>query len=493
MKAHGVRGLLWLRSREWLGESRDPTRLVVLGVLIAAWTALVVGGAFVAAHAGRIEPARDLLYVGSAAFPLWAVVPLLGGGGGEVVAAHRLAPYPVSARAVFGAAWLTALVDVPYLVIAPLVLGLAAALAGPAGVLAAAGFIAGASGLGQLMAWMSSIVLSGRKHTGVAALALTCVVVGMLGAAPVLIPTVVTAAHTLPGGWLDNAGLAARHGRWLVYAGWVAASAAPALLALAIGPWLTAQALDREARSGGAGARKWGTPGWAVRGSVLRALIVTNLRSAMRAVGAQVALAGVLAVPAITRLPGIDFAQVSLIAMGGVAGIAAATVLGVNAFAFDAGGAALLLSWPVRVRDVVVAKGVAVAVTLFAGQAVVTLVGAVVLRSQPYAVAIAVVLCGARTLALTGLSVIWSVRSPAPSDYDSLRARISSPRAILTFATAAAFATYAVSQTAHNLPGVGGALVVLLAALVFAGGTTAIACEDFRGAGLERVAAGVRG
>jgi hypothetical protein len=492
-RPQGVRALLWLRSREWLGESRDPVRLVFFAVLVVGWFALTIVGAIVAARLHRVEPVRDLLYVGAAAWPLWAVVPLLGGGGGEVVASHRLAPYPVSSRAVFGAAWLTALVDVPVLVVLPLVLGLATALAGPAGLVAALGFAAGASGCGQLAAWVSSIVLSGRKHTGVAALVLTCAVVGMLGAAPLLVSTAVRAAHTLPGGWLDNAAVAAHHGRWGVYAGWLGASASPALLAVLVGPWLAGRALDREARSGGAGARTWGTETWVVRGSVLRALTVTSIRSMMRAIGAQVALAGVLAVPAITRLPGLDFAQVSLLAMGGVAGIAAATVLGVNAFAFDAGGAALLLSWPVRPRDVVIAKAIAVGFALYVGQVAVTCVGAFALHSTSQQILRALVLALARSAALTGLSVVWSVRAPQPSDYDSLRARISSPRSILTFVTAASFVTYGVSQGAHDLPGARGEIVLLLAGAWVAAAGILAATQDFRAAGLERVAAGVRG
>ena len=492
-RPQGVRALIWLKSREWLGESRDSSRLWLLGLLLLGWFALIIGGCVRLADAGDLTPRRDLLFVAAAAWPLWAVIPLLGGGGGEVVAAHRLAPYPVSPRAVFGGAWLTGLLDVPYLIVLPLVLGLSVAYAGAPGLLVALAFAGGASAIGQLLAWVSFLALSGRRRSGVTALLLTASVVLLLGAIPTLLPQAVDFAEVLPGGWLRDADQALLEGDYGLAARLLVALVAPIGLALVVGPHLTAAALDREARSGGVGARSWGTATWVVRGSVVRALVVANLRSISRAVGAQVALAGVLAVPTITRLPGVEVATVSLIAMGGVAGIAAATVLGVNAFAFDAGGAATLLTWPVRVRDVVIAKAVAVGTCLFAGQVAVTAIGAVVSNASTTSIVRAVALCAARTLLLTALALLWSVRLPSPSDYDSLRARISSPGAILTFALAAAFATYAVSQTAHNLRGAAGtSLVVLMAAGASYVGLR-LATEDLSAGGRERVATAVHG
>ncbi len=490
----GVRALLWLKSREWLSESRDPSRLILLGLLLLAWFALIVVGTVQAVHTGRLENApRDLLFIAAAAWPLWAVIPLLGGGGGEVTAAHRLAPYPVSAEAVFGGAWATALLDVPYLIVLPVVLGLSTAYAGLAGFVAALAFVAGASATGQLMAWASFLAMSGRRHTGLSAVLLTAGVVGLLGALPTLLPAAVDVSTVLPGGWLRSAAAASVAGDWLLYLSWVVLLLSPAPIALVLGPVLTRRARDSEARSGGVGARPWGTAGWSVQGSMRRALFVANLRSMTRAVGAQVALAGVLAVPTITQLPGVEVATVSLIAMGGVAGIAGATVLGVNAFAFDAGGAAAMLSWPVRLADVVVAKAAAVALMLLTGQLAVTVLGALVLGSPWDDVAPALVLCFARTAGLTGIALIWSVRMPAPSDYDSLRARISTPGAIASYAFAAAIVTYGVSQLAQHLTGVSGALMVVVVFVGIGVAGLRMATDQFHAGGLERVASGVLG
>lgn len=492
-RPQGVRALLWLKSREWLGDSRDSSRLWMLALLLLGWFVLIIPGCQRLAAGGDIEPKRDLLFVAAAAWPLWAVIPLLGGGGGEVVAAHRLAPYPVSPRAVFGGAWLTGLLDVPYLIVAPLVLGLSAAYAGLGGLLFAVAFAAGASAIGQLLAWVSFLALSGRRRSGLTALVLTGAVVGLLGALPTLLPDALDLAEVLPGGWLRDAGTLWLEGEVVAAAGTALALVAPVGLALLVGPRLTAAALDREARSGGVGARPWGTRTWTGRGSVVRALVVANTRSISRAVGAQVALAGVLAVPTITRLPGIEVAAVSLVAMGGVAGIASATVLGVNAFAFDAGGASTLLTWPVRLRDVIAAKAIAVGGSLLAGQWAVTLLGAVVTGATATQLARALALSIARTALLTGLALLWSVRLPSPSDYDSLRARISSPGSILSFALAAACATYLVSQSSHNLRGVAGTAVVVLACSLACLGALVVATRELAEGGVERVATAVHG
>lgn len=487
----GVRALLWLKSREWLGETRDPARLWLIGVLVASWTVLIVAGSLASVRSGRLDSTRGIVSVAAAAWPLWAVVPLLGGGGGEVVSAGRLAPYPVTARTVFGGAWATAIADLPYIAVLPVVIGVGAAHAGLAGAVLALLFAAGASATGQLMAWGSFLALAGRKRSGVAALVLTAGVVGLLAVLPELLPVGRSASRSLPGGWLVQAADAANAGAWGSVGRWALALAAPVPIALLVGPLLTRAALDREARGGGVGARPWGTAGWSARGTVRRVLVVGGLRSVGRAVGAQVALAGVLAVPAFTRLPGVNVAEVSLVAMGGVAGIAAATVLGVNSFAFDAGGATMLLSSPVRVRDVVAAKAVAVFGSLLLAQLAVTAIGAVALSSSPAEVTRCAVLSIARSALLTGAALLWSVRLPAASDYDSLRARISTPGAIASYCAVASFAAWAVAETSQQLRGPVGALMVT----VTAGLICLVALERAAGLldaeGVERVATAV--
>ena len=492
-RPQGVRGLLWLQSREWLGEDRDATRLVGLALLYAVCWALILGGSWQAVHTGRIEH-RYVGDVAAAAWPLWALVPLFGGGGGgEVVAAGRLAPYPVSPGAVFGAGWVTSFADVPYVVVLPLVVGLQLAADGPLGLLAALAFAAGASATGQLAAWTSALALAGRRRSGATAVLLTGGVVGLLTVAPALLGEADDLARVLPSGWLRAAEDAATAGRPGTALLWAAALVLPVPLALLLGPRLTAAALDREARGGGAGATAWGEAGRSSRGSVLRALAVADVRSTVRAVGAQVALAGVLAVPALTRLPGVDVAQVSLVAMGSVAALAAATALGLNAFAFQAGGAGLLLSWPVPPRQVVAAKAVAVGGCLLLGQVAVTAVGALAAHPTAGEVGGALTLVAGRTLALTGLALAWSVRFPSASDYDSLRARIAAPRSVVSYGAAAALCCYGLSQGAHDLPGVGGLLVVTAVAALVGLLGAGVATRDLAGGGTERVSAGVAG
>jgi len=490
----GVRALIWLKSREWLGETRDPARLVLIGAGLLCWLFLVAVGCVQADRTGQISADVGLAVVAGAAWPLWAVVPLLGGGGGELVAAHRLAPYPVSARAVFGGTWLTALSDVPYLVVLPLVLGFSIAEAGLPGLLVALVFIAGCSATGQLVAWLSFLSLAGRRRTAVSALLLTGCVVGGLAALPHLLPAVDDVGDVLPGGWVSHAVDAVRMGHAGAYLGWVAALAVPVPVAFLVGPRLARAALDREAGGGGVGARPWGELTWSVSGSVRRALVVTNLRSVGRAVGAQVAIAGVLAVPTLTRFPGVDFVEIPVLAMGGIAGLAASTVLGINAFAFDGGGASVLLTWPVTTRDVLIAKAIAVFAALLLTQVAVTLLGAVVLGTPARELGVALVLTLARTAGLTGIAMVWSVRAPTPSDYDSLRARISTPGAIMSFCVAAAFVSLGVSQTARLVPGAAGIVGSLLFFTTLGWVAFEWAATSFRTqAGVERVAAGVQG
>lgn len=485
-RPQGMRALIWLKSREWLGPSRDTSRLFLLGGAALTWWMLLLVGSYIAVRNGRID-SFYISNVSAGVWPLFALVPVLGGGGGEVVAAQRLAAYPLTPRAVFGAAWASVLIDVPYLIALPLVIGLQTGADGARGLVAALAFAAGGSATGQLGAWLASLALTGRKRSGLAALLLTGSLVGLLTAAPHLLGSAEQLSHDLPSGWLHNTTTAHGAGYW----GWLALLAAPVPPAVVLGPRLARAALDREARAGGAGALRWGDPGWGSRGSVVRMLAVADLRSMTRALGAQVALAGVLAVPALTKMPGVDFAQVSLPAMGTVAAIAAATVLGLNAFAFSAGGASLLLSLPARPVDIIVARSIAVGVCLFAGQVAVTAAGAFALHSSAAAIASALVLSLARSVILAGMSLAWSVRLPSASDYDSLRARIAAPRSVISFGTAAAVVSYVISQGAHDIPGAFGVAAMLALAAAGGGLFVRAAATDLAGAGTERVVTAV--
>jgi hypothetical protein len=366
-----------------------------------------------------------------------------------------------------------------------------AAAFGFAGLAASACFVVGASGLGQLAAWVSALALSGRRRSGLTALLLTGGVVGLLALAPRLLPGALSISQILPSGWVVSAESAATGGHAFSFALICLALAAPAALAALAGPLLARRTLAREARAGGVGARPWGGIGWWSRASVLRVLTVTATWSMVRAVGAQVALAGVLAVPAITHLPGLDFAQVSLAAMGTVAAVAAAVVLGINAFAFDAGGAALLFALPVSPEMVLAARALAVGGCLLVAQVAVTYVGAYSLHASAGTFAVSLGLDVCRTLSLAGLGLAWSLALPAASDYDSLRARVAPPRSILSFGAAAAVVSYASTQIVHDLGPVAGLATVGFASLVVGGLALRQARYLLRTGAGERVVAAV--
>src|SRR5690349_3827150 len=77
--------LVWLRSREFLGDRRDPARLWALGTAVLVFAGTIIAGVHLGAASGRLHPAFDSKYVCAAAWVLWAITPLLGGGGGELV------------------------------------------------------------------------------------------------------------------------------------------------------------------------------------------------------------------------------------------------------------------------------------------------------------------------------------------------------------------------------------------------------------------------
>lgn len=488
----GVRTLLWLKSREFLGEDRRPLRLQVLAGLVLLWFVLSISAIIHASEIGRLTPEIDLRYFTAASWALWALVPLLGGGS-EVVAAQRLAPYPVPPRAIFHGSWAVAFLGLPYLVAFPMVAGLALAYNGLAGLALAVAFVAGSSAMGQLAAWTSSYLLTGRKRTGLASLALTGSVVGGLAIAPVLLGGSLRLGAILPGGWAYGALYRYHYGELAPLLQVGGAFLLITLFAYLIGPRIAAAAIRRESQAKGVGSRAWGERGWAARGGALRLLATTSVRSTFRAVGAQVAVVGVLAVPTLSQLPGFEIAQINLIAMAAIAGLAAATVLGVNSFAFDSGGAAMTLSLPVRVRDILIGKALAVGSLLLLAQLLATFLGALVLRVPLELLVENVILCFGRTFLLTGVSLCWSVWQPSASDYDSLRARIAAPGSILTFIPTAGLCCLFVSTSASILDGLSGAMVTNLLAACLALLLFRLAQRQLEHDGRERVALGAAG
>lgn len=506
-----LRALLWLRSRELLGHRRGARRLRVLAAVLLGWIVLAVSSIGKSVELGVLSTST-LLQLAGVAWVLWALVPGLGGGANEVASTQRLAPYPVHPRPVFTASWASSMLDVPYLTVGPLVLGLSAAIGaglgdgeasltgGAAGLLAAIAFVAGASGLGQLAAWGATWVLAGRRAPGRTALW----GVGVAGLALILgrsfdqyLPTLATLT---PGGWLQAAAEAAARGQWAIWGGWVGALILPALLAPRAGGRLVRAAWGREARAQGAESRPWGEAGWSGEGSVGRAVLVAQLRSILRAPAAQVALAGVLLVPASARLA-VDPATgvnpgVPLTTIGAIAGVSVALAIGCNALGYLAGGTTWLMSAPLERRTLLRASAVAVGLIVLIGQLATTL-EAWVLGGTTGGLLAALTLAGARTLALAGAAVRWSVAHPSHADFDSLRTRIAAPRAVAGFLLAATTCNLLVGGVAQAGEMLGHPLLGIVGAYVAAGllgwGWLALGRWRLHRRGTEQLALEVRG
>lgn len=470
-----VRALCWLRWREMTGRWPRAAALAivcwVVGVGVASWWATRVS-----------QGAEELMLAAAGGGWLaWAVAPLVGAGGNEVASVGRLAPYPVSERAVFYATWMSGSWDLPALLIGPLLVGCSVAFAGPAGVVVAALFVVVATASGQAGAWLGAWALAGRGWGAAALLggglaATIIAAVGVAGRAD-------DAARVLPSGWVWNAAVAADRGRWGAAAGWAALLCAGGVAAAGIARFFHRRAVRAE-RDAAASTRKV-APSRRFPSSAAGALTVAVWRSVLRAPTTKVVLVSTLIAPLLAR--SAETGGTGGATMGTVMGIVAlacGATLGVNVFAYAAGGATVVLAAPVRRWRVAAAHAAVLFsltwMALLGTVAVAAVVGVanVDLRGSLGAVSTFAAL-------VAGTSVWWSAKHPHAADHDSMRSRPAPGGSAIGFLARGAVVFSMAGWLSSVAPGV----LVIAAGVVLTGGVAAAGRRLEREA--ERVAIGV--
>lgn len=427
---------LWLASRDIVHLVRrgGPARAVVVGY--PALVALLVLGGF-AAHGQHRHLA--LTPVLTTAWLLWAVLPAVGAGGGNLDAAAALAPYPVRERTQLAAAWFSALLDVQYLLLLPVLLASAAADAGPWGLAFSIAFAAGASGLGQLAGWLG---IAGARARRGQSLAVTAVAVLAVAAWAVARGGARRLGSIPPDAWYRRGVAAAHAGRWPVACGWWLLLAGPVLLVAVAGPALVRRATV--ARLAGPSFAASSVP---LRAAATAALAMAAWRGMTRTLSWRATLLSVVAVPFLAELLAEHLGYRSLAC---VVLVSAGATLGANTWAYEAGGIAMLLSAPVARRRLVLVRSAVLAGAL-AATLVLATVAAVVAGQAPTAVSDAGFAACALTV-VTAAAMRTAAAAPSAADVDSLRSRPTSVTAVLGFGLRCLLGLLAVSIAWHQGP-----------------------------------------
>jgi hypothetical protein len=415
--------VLWLKGKD-LGGTGHPVaaRVLASGYALAA-CAVLAAAAYLHQVAPLSAPTVSVILV--PLWLLWALLPAVGGGG-VVESSAGLAPYPVRGRVHLLSAWLSAVLDLQYLVPVPAVTAALVAAYGPAAVLPALAFVVGASAVGQLLAWAVGGGLRPTRGVGLGGTALAVALVA--GAFFVHGRGTLASLGTLPTTWLLNGCRDGAGGLWLPWLGWSAVAALPAVVLVGLGTTLVGRALA---------ARAAGRPPRAARGlqtsaglptSPVAALVTAATRGVLRSVAFRAAALMALAVPFVTAAA---FPGVSATALFSMTLISGGATLAANAWAFDAGGVVLWLAAPVSRVRVVLARAVAIGVSLLGLLVAVTV----------SAVLAGVTLGGAGTAGFTALllpvvicaGLRTATKYPSMADLDSLRGRPTTPWASVTY------------------------------------------------------------
>jgi len=477
-----IANMAWLTLRELAGG-----RSWLWALLLAAWVALVVwstGTAVAVAPAAMLEVFPD---VAAGAFLTLVLVPLVGAGGGYALTGERLAPYPATVRAQVLTGIYSSLADVPVLLLGPTVLGLAGALAGWVGVWAAAAFLAFSILAGQTSAWLS-VLAAGTRRWPLA----TAVAVGL---AALLILDLggwvwsrLSRAEVLPPGLLASAVTGAAESGDLPWGLLAALTLLPATVLWPLHQ--TASVTLRRAESDqGPRAYRWGRPTVASHLGPTLQVAIQLVRSMVRATNIRLTLLSVGAVPLLvfTGEGGAAAPETQLVVLAGLALFGLGSAVGINLFSFLAGGTTLLLTAPLSDRQLVggMAAGFAALQTAAAGYVFTVaawLVGATSVQRWSAAAALLPF-----AVVIIALSVAWSAKRPAAADHDSLRTKVSSLPATITFVSWATLFAFTFVLVGPASPA--GALTVAVVAAV---GWVRVALRVLAGGRREQLAAAVR-
>ncbi len=477
-----IANMAWLTLRELAGG-----RSWLWALLLTSWVTVVVwatGAAVTVAPDAMLEVFPD---VAAGAFLTLVLVPLVGAGGGYALTGERLAPYPATVRAQVLTGVYSSLADVPVLLLGPTVLGLAGALAGWVGVWAAAAFLATSILAGQTSAWLSVLAAGTRRWplaTAVGA-GLAALLILDLGG---WMWSRLSQAEVLPPGLLAAVIAGASAPRDIPWGLLAVLTVLPATVLWPL--YQTASITLRRAENDqGPRTYRWGRPTVASQLGPTLQVAIQLVRSMVRATNIRLTLLSIGAVPLLVFAGDDSTAapETQLVVLTGLALFGLGSAVGINLFSFLAGGTTLLLTAPLSDRQMVAgtAAGFATlqaAATGYVFTVAAWLVGATSVQRWSAAAALLPF-----AIVIIALSVAWSVKRPAAADHDSLRTKVSSLPATVTFVAWATLFAFVFVLVGPASPA--GALTIAVVAAV---GWVRAALRVLAGRRREQLAAAVR-
>jgi len=417
--------VIWLKGRDLAAMTGRPA-LVRAG---AAGYVVAVGALLAGAWLLHGVAPLAVSVVGSVLAPLWllwALLPAMGGSGGVAESAAALAPYPVRPRVHLLSAWLSTALDLQYLAVVPLLAVALVATYGLAGLVPGAGFVVGASAMGQLLAWALSAGRRPARGVGLAGTAL--VIVALAGLFVVRGHGALAGLGVWPAGWLLAGCRAGAMGSWGPCLGWALACGAPALVLAGVGTSLVRRALKTQAAEVGSGPASGRAPSRGLPPWPGAALVVAAIRGVLRSVAFRVAAMMALAIPFVTTAV---FSRVGATMLVSMALITGGQSVAANAWAFDEGGVVVWLSAPVSLVRLVLLRAVAVMACLS------VLLGALAVGAAAARVSLAgwgtAGFAAMLLLVVTAVGLRTATKYPAAADLDSLHGQPTSSWAVLTY------------------------------------------------------------
>ena len=416
-----VSAAIWLKSRDLARVAGRPKLGPILLICYGLFALALCAGGLVA-HAQHRSFATGTLF--TPIWLLWALLPAVGAGGGSLDASSSLAPYPVGIATQLTSSWVSALLDVQYLIPLPVVLAGSAINDGAAGLVLGIAFIAGASALGQLATWFSVSGIRVRRGqsllvTGVAVAALAGVALARRRehASPRKLGTIP------PTRWLGAGARALDRGDIAVAIGWWVVLVSPVVLLLVLGPRLVRRATWARLASPGSRAH-----GHALPRTPRRALAATAWRGIVRTLSWRATLFAVVAVPFLTALLSkpLTFRTLTSVVL-----ISAGATLAANTWSYEGGGVTALLSAPIPRRTIVLIRSAVLAAALLATFFLATAAALVAGPLHARTADIGYVACVLVVITAAGMRT--AVASPSSADLDALRSRPATLSAVLAF------------------------------------------------------------